>query len=279
MDLDHEGIQDSKRSSGIRVYGISGSTIKKEIENITGVNPGKNAVYSRETGRVSVTSEIYSSNALSGGGDCSGCGGSGDCGEGAIICLIVIGAIMIAITIVWAVVMFAFSIMTVGGFFRKRFRTLVVIEKENKEFLGKLAVMTVQKRGIMQYPIGHPQYDEWMNQVFKKFGRLKILRQISIFLGFCWGFIEVAFKLNELVFGVGGYDLWPLRYVMITVFLPLLLYSPILEIQFRGAFEKGDELVMRLVNEKPSYSPNQPMIFSETPIEVGRIAPNGTKKT
>lgn len=280
MEFDYAGNQDSKRSSGIRVYGLSGTTIKKEIESITGVNPGKNAVYSKETGRVSVTPEIYSSNALSGGGgDCSGCGGSGDCGEGAIVCLIIIAAIMIAVTIVWAVVMFAFSIMTVGGFFRKRFRTLVIIERENKEFLGKLAVITVRKRGIMQYPLGDHQYDEWMNQIFKKFNRLKILRQLSIFFGFCWGFIEVAFKLNEWVFGVGGYNLWPLRYVMIAIFLPLLLYSPILEIQFRGDFEKGDEMIMRLVNQEPSYSPNEPMIFSETPIEVGRITTNGTKKT
>jgi hypothetical protein len=65
---------------------------------------------------------------------------------------------------------------------------------------------------------------------------------------------------------------------MIAIFLPLLLYSPILEIQFRGLFDTGDEMVMRLINHEPSYSPNQPMMFSETPIEVGKISANGTMK-
>jgi hypothetical protein len=65
---------------------------------------------------------------------------------------------------------------------------------------------------------------------------------------------------------------------MIAIFLPLLLYSPILEIQFRNIFHTGDEMVMRLTNHEPSYSPNQPMMFSETPIEVGKISASGAKK-
>jgi hypothetical protein len=185
---------------------------------------------------------------------------------------------MAALTIVWAVVMIAFSIITIGGFFRKRYRTLFVIENDNKEFIGKLAVITVQKRGVLEYPFEHREYDEWMVQTFGMFNRLKHLRQGSIFLGFWWGFIEIAFKLNQLILDPSDYNLWPLRYVMIAIFLPLLLYAPILEIQFRGAFDKGDEMVMRLVNHEPSYSPNQPMMFSETPIEVGKIPPGQIKK-
>ncbi|MHA1964718.1 MAG: hypothetical protein ACXACG_06600 [Candidatus Thorarchaeota archaeon] len=273
----YEGSEEPKRVLAIRVYGVSGGTIKKEIESITGVNPYKNAVYSEETGRVSVTPEIYTT--IGGGGGCTGSGGGGgDCGEGGIVCLIIIIAIMVAVTLVWAIIMLAFSIMTIGGFFKKRFRTLVVIEKDNKEFIGKLAVMTVQKRGVLEYLFGHREYDEWVNHAFGRFNRLKLLRQVSIVIGFCWGFIEVAYKLNELVFGIGGYNLWPLRYFMIAVFLPLLLYAPILEMQFRGTFDMGEEMVMRLLNEEPSFSPNQPMMFSETPIEVGKISANGAKK-
>ena len=223
-----------------------------------------------------MTSEVFGNGCCGGGGDCYGGGGSGE--EGVIICLIIIVAIMAALTIVWAVVMLAFSIMTIGGFFRKRFRTLAIVENENKEFIGKLAVITVQKRGVLNYPFGHREHDDWMVRVFGLFNRLKHLRQVSIFFGFWWGFIEIAFKLNELILGVGGYDQWPLRYVMIAIFLPLLLYSPILEIQFRGVFDTGDEMIMRLVNQEPSYSPNQPIMFSETPLEVGKILSNGTKK-
>ncbi len=260
----------------IRAYGVSGSTLKKEIESITGVNPGKNAVYTKETGRVSVTSEVFGEGGCGGGGDCYCSGGGGD--EGAAICLIIILALMIALALVWVIVMLAFSIMTIGGFFRKRFRTLVIIEKQNKEFIGKLAVITVQKRGVLEYPFEHQEYDDWMNHAFGLFNRLKLIRQAGIFFGFWWGFIEIAFKLNEIILGQGGYNLWPLRYIMVAIFLPLLLYSPILEVQFKGAFETGDEMIMRLTSHEPSYSPDQPMMFSETPIGVGRISASGAKK-
>ncbi|KXH70869.1 MAG: hypothetical protein AM326_12245 [Candidatus Thorarchaeota archaeon SMTZ-45] len=275
---DYSETSEPKKPLAIRAYGISGSTLKKEIESITGINPGSNAVYSPETGRVSVTSEVFG-DGCGGGGDCyCNGGGAGGGEEGVVICLIIIVAVMIALTIVWAIVMLAFSIMTIGGFFRKRFRTLVVIENENKEFIGKLAAISAQKHGVLQYPLGHQEYDEWVDDTFRLFNRLKHIRQISIFVGFWWAFFEVAFKLNQILLDPADYNLWPLRYVMITIFLPLLLYSPILEIQFRRAFNSGDEMIMRLVNQEPSYSPNQPMMFSETPIEVGRISASGAKK-
>ncbi|MFW9770046.1 MAG: hypothetical protein ACFFEM_14590, partial [Candidatus Thorarchaeota archaeon] len=174
--------------------------------------------------------------------------------------------------------MIAFSIMTLGGFYRKRYRTLVIVEKQNKEFIGKLAVLSAQDKGILQYSFGQQEYDEWAEDTFQLFNRLKYIRQASLLFGFWWAFFEVAFKLNELILGVGGYNLWPLRYVMIAIFVPLLLYSPILEFQFRGAFNTGEEMVMRLINQEPSYSPNQPMMFSEAPYEVGKITPPKEKK-
>lgn len=274
----YSDVSEPQKPVAIRAYGISGSTLKKEIEGITGVNPGNNAVYSRETGRVSVESEMFGSGSCGGGGDCFCNGGGGGGDEGAAICLIIILAIAIALAAVWLIVMFAFSIMTFGGFFKRRYRTLVIIEQENKEFIGKLAVTTEQNRGVLEYHFDHLEYDNWMTRTFGMYYRLKLIRQISFFFGFWWGLIEVAFKLNEYIMGVGGYNLWPLRYVMIAIFVPILLYSPILEIQFRGLFDTGDEMVMRLTSHEPSYSPDQPMMFSETPIEVGRISANGTKK-
>jgi hypothetical protein len=272
--VDHYSeVSEPEKPLAIRAYGISGSTLKEEIENITGVNPGSNAIYSKETGRVSVTSEAFGDGSCGGGGDCYCNGGGGGGDEGVVICLIIILAVMIALTLVWVIVMFAFSIMTIGGFFKRRFRTLVIVENENKEFIGKLAVATVQKRGVLEYSFEHHEYDDWMTRAFGLFNRLKL-----IFFGFWWGFIEVAFKLNEIVTGQGGYNLWPLRYLMIAIFLPLLLYSPILEMQFRGIFETGEETILRLTSHEPSYSPDQPMMFSETPIEVGKISASGAKK-
>ncbi len=273
---DYSEVSEPEKPLAIRAYGISGKTLKKEIGTITGVNPGNNAVYTKETGRVSVTSEVFGDCCGDGGGVCSCNGGGGD--EGAAICLIIILALAIALAAVWLIVMFAFSIMTLGGFFKRRFRTLVIVEKENKEFIGKLAVITVQNQGVLEYLFGHLEYDEWMTRAFGFYNRLKLIRQVSMFVGFWWGFIEIAFKLNEYIMHVGGYDLWPLRYVMIAFFVPLLIYSPIMEMQFRGLFETGNEMVMRLTSHEPSYSPTQPMMFSEAPIEVGRISEKGSKK-
>ena len=59
----------------IKTYGVSGTTLKKEIETITGVNPSKHAMYSEETGRVSVTSEVFGDGCGGGGADCYGCDG------------------------------------------------------------------------------------------------------------------------------------------------------------------------------------------------------------
>ncbi|MFW9805112.1 MAG: hypothetical protein ACFFFK_00095, partial [Candidatus Thorarchaeota archaeon] len=255
---DYSEVPEPAKPLAIRAYGISGSALKKEIETITGVNPGKNAVYSKETGRVSVESELFGDCCDGGGGACT-CdgGGGGDGGEGAAICVIILLAAAIALAIVWFVVMLAFSIMTIGGFFKRRFRTHLIVENENKEFIGKLAIATVQKRGVLDYTFGQVEYDDWMIHRFGLFYRLKLLRQIGIFFGFWWGLIEIAFKLNEYLMGVGGYNLWPLRYVMIAIFLPLLFYSPILEMQFRRSFAEGAEMILRLLSYEPSYSPDQ----------------------
>ena len=66
----YSDVSEPKKPIGMRAYGISGSTLRKEIESITGVNPGNNAVYSKETGRVSVESEVFGAGSCGGGGDC-----------------------------------------------------------------------------------------------------------------------------------------------------------------------------------------------------------------
>ncbi|MHA1962606.1 MAG: hypothetical protein ACW99U_20630 [Candidatus Thorarchaeota archaeon] len=249
----------SNKDIGIRIYGASASSVKKDIETITTVNPGKKAVQTKETGRVSVTPEIYSQL-----GGCDGGGGGG--GGGELLCLIIVAIIMAVFAIVWTIVMIAFSIMTLGGFIKRRYRTLVVCEKENKEFLGKLAVLTVRNRGVLDYPLGNLQYDEWVTDTFGLFTRKKNIRQLSLVLGFGWGIVEIGFKLYQIIFDQSfNYDLWPLRFVMIAIFVPLILYSPFLEMKFREAFDTGEEMIIRLVNQEQSFSPDHPMTFEEEP--------------
>ena len=262
----------SDKVLSLRVYGASGSAVKKDIEELTGVNPGKNSVYTKETGRVSVTPEIYATAWCPVDGGASGVSD----GEGLLVCLIIIAVIMALFAIIWSVIMIAFSIMTVGAFLKRRYRTLVVIDKEHREFLGKLSVMITKKGGVIEYGLGVPVYDEWTKRAYGLFRQLKVIRQVSIFFGFWWGIIEVAYKANNILNGV-DYNLWPLRYVMIAIFVPLLLYSPVLEGRFRRSFDRGEELAIRLVNDHPEFSPNQPILFEEAPLEVGKVIP-GSKK-
>ncbi|GAH51605.1 unnamed protein product, partial [marine sediment metagenome] len=102
----------------------------------------------------------------------------GDCGEGFVIILVIIAVLMITFALVWTVVMIAFSIITVGGFLKRRYRTVVIIEKMNREFLGKLAISIAKNGGVLDYQFGHEGYDDWARRAFKLHIRLKHLRQI-----------------------------------------------------------------------------------------------------
>ncbi|TFG32414.1 hypothetical protein EU528_03645 [Candidatus Thorarchaeota archaeon] len=263
----------------IRAYGISASSVRTCIQEITGVCPGKKeAIMTAETGRVFTEPEIYSS--ASPYCDCSGCSGSGD-GEGLIVVIIIIAVLMIMVAVVWAVVMIAFSILTVGGFLKRRYRTVVVIERQNREFLGKLAISIFRSNGVLEYPFNHEGYDNWNRRSFKLHLRLKRIRQVSLFFGIGWGWIEILAKFNELLVGhITNYGptLFPLRVVMVAIFLPLLLYSPVLEMQFDNARKDGDEMVMRLLTEEPSLNPDHPMYFKDSVQTVTGISTDVIRK-
>jgi len=140
------------------------------------------------------------------------------------------------------------------------------MERENLELIGKLSVLTIRKGGVLNYSLGQNQYDEWMKQTFRLFKQLKLLRQGSMGLGFIWGLIEVGFKLYQLLFdSLFSYYLWPFRLVMAMIFIPLILYSPILEVKFRNAFEASKENIDLLIAYEPSFNPDNPMSFKEKP--------------
>ena len=261
----------------MRAYGISAGSVRKSVAELTGVTPGKKeAVLTQETGRIYTESEIFSTGP---GGGCGDCGGGSADGEGLIICLIIIAVMMIMVAVVWAVVMIAFSILTVGGFLKRRYRTVVVVEKKNREFMGKLAIHIFRNGGVLEYPFGYNYYDEWMSRAFKLHVRLKQIRQVSLVLGILWGWVEVLFKLYQILLNPAfNYDLWPLRIPMIAIFLPLLLYSPILEIQFDNARRDGEEMVVRLLHDEPSFSPDHRMQFVEEPRTVVGYSSAAVKK-
>ncbi len=258
----------------IRVYGTSVSSIKKDIEVITGVNPGRKNLYTKETGRLTITPELFSS------ADCfdpgGGCGSSGS-SEGELICLLIITVVMAVVAIVWTIVMIAFSILTIGGFLKRRYRTIIVIDKPNREFLGKLVVSIMKRGGVMDYPLDNEEYNQWMKQTFNLYMRLKYLRQVSLFCAFGWGLVEVGFKLNQILFNPADYNLWPFRYVMIAIFLPLILYGPFLEFKFNNATTESQELIIRILMENPSFNPEYPMTFEEEPQIIGGLSVNAIR--
>ncbi len=256
----------------IRAYGVSASSVRKSIEEITGVNPKKKAVLTKETGRVCADSEKF---AGGGGMGYCDCGSPGDGGEGLVVILIIIAVLMAMVAIVWTVVMIAFSIITVGGFLKRRYRTVVIIEKMNREFLGKLAISIARNGGVLDYSFGHEGYDNWVRRAFKLHIRLKHLRQISLFFGLGWGLIEAMLKLNEILLGYitnYGPSVMPLRLAMIAIFIPLLIYSLVLEGQFRNASDDGEEMVIRLLSEEYSFSPDHSMAFGAEPRIVPKLS-------
>ncbi|MFX1332462.1 MAG: hypothetical protein ACFE9W_12950 [Promethearchaeota archaeon] len=264
--------QMASKHAVMRIYGASGSTVKNGIESIMGVHPGRKSVSSKETGTVTVRSEVFSH--LEGPGTCAGGGG----GEGEALCLIIIAIVMTVFAVVWSVVMIVFSIVTIGGFIKRRYRTIVIVGKENTELIGKLSVFAFRRGGVSDYTLGNIQYDEWKDDTFGLFMRLKYLRQGSLLLAFGWGITEIGFKLYQLIFDpTFDYYLWPFRYIMIAVFAPLIFYSPVLEMSIRGRFKEGEDVVARLITNEPRYNPEQPMSFKSQP-EVGESLPASLAK-
>ena len=108
----------------MRVYGASSSSVQSDVNLIMGVNARKKtSILTKETGTITVTPEIYSSSTCP--STCSTTGSSG--GSEEIYCLLIIAVLMAVFAIVWAVVMIIFAIVTAGGFFRRRYRTIVVL--------------------------------------------------------------------------------------------------------------------------------------------------------
>jgi hypothetical protein len=259
----------------LRVYGASVSSVKKDLEQITSTQIGRKNIYTKETGRITVTPEIFTSAECCDPG--GGCGGSSGGGEGELICLLVIAVVMALVAIIWTAVMIAFSILTIGGFLTRRYRTLLVIEKPNRELLGKLVVSITRHGGVVDYPWGIDEYDSWMKRTFGLFMRLKILRQVSLFVGLCWGLIEIWYKLNNILYDI-DYNLWPFRFIMVAIFLPLLFSGPVLEFRFNNAQNASEEVLYRLLTENPSFNPEYPMTFEEEPQIIGGMSTAAIRK-
>jgi len=158
----------------ILAYGVSGGSVEKELENITGVNPERKTVHTKETGHIIVMPEVHTGLGVADIGF----------GDGAALVLVIIAIIMAVFATVWTIVMILFSIVTLGGFIKRRFRTRVIMERENLEFIGKLSVLTFRRGGVLNYSLGQNHYDEWMRRTFRLFKQLKLLRQGSTGLSY-----------------------------------------------------------------------------------------------
>jgi len=93
--------------------------------------------------------------------------------------------------------------------------------------------------------------------------------------------VEIMFKLNEILIGyITNYApvILPLRIVMIAIFIPLLIYSPVLEGQFRNVGDDGEEMVIRLLSEEYSFSPDHRMTFGAEPRVVPKQSAAEIKK-
>lgn len=186
----------------ILAYGISGGSVEKELESITGVKPEKKTVHTKETGHIIVMPEVQTGLGVADIGF----------GDGAALVLVIVAIMMAVFATVWTIVMILFSVVTLGGFIKRRFRTRVIMERENLEFIGKLSVLTFRRGGILNHSLGQDQYDGWTGQTFSLFKQLKYLRQGSMGLGFVWGLAEVRFKLNQLLVDpLFSYNLWPFK--------------------------------------------------------------------
>jgi hypothetical protein len=268
--LESEEKPEASKLAVMRVYGASGSTVKSGIETIMGLHPGRKSIHSKETGTVTVKSEIYTHIE---GTDCAG--GGGEC---ELLFLIIAAIVMTVFAVVWSVVMITFSIVTIGGFVRRRFRTVVIMGKESMDFIGKLSVLAFRRNGVSDYTLGNVQYDEWKDETFGLFMRLKHIRQGSLLLAFGWGIIEIGFKLYQIVFDpTFDYYLWPFRYVMVAVFAPLIFYSPVLEMTMRRKFNEGQDIIARMVMNEPRYNPDLAMTFEHQPV-IGESLPGSLAK-
>ena len=235
------------------IYGTSGSTVRALVTELGPGTPQKSYIHTQCCGEVRAGTALRYE-----GGSCDCYGGTGGDtgGEGLCFCLVLIAALMVVVTIVWAVVMIVFSIVTIGGFVRRRYRTALLVERSDSTFIGRLAIAIASLDGVMDVRLGIPEYDEWVKGTVRLFKFLKYIRQTSLFLGFIWGGTEVFFKLRNVFDPTYHYDLWPFRIVMIIIFIPLILSTPVLEIKFRGAFSMSEDIIQQIIVTHPEYRPS-----------------------
>ena len=233
-----------------RVYGVSGTKIRDMIRTIVPVHEEGPIMFSRRCGEIRVTSALK-------GGDLwiPDCGGGATDGEAALCCLGIVVALLAVVAVVWAVVMIVFSVVSWGGFFKRRFRTFVFLERHDEELIRKLAVAVAMEGGVLRCEIGEPSFDMWARDTLSLYLRLKRIRQASLLLGAGWGWVEVLFKARNIIDPSFHYNLWPFRFVMVLVFLPLIFCMPVLEMSFRSTARQGLEVAERLAATRPEYNP------------------------
>ncbi|MHA1771011.1 MAG: hypothetical protein ACTSYL_04955 [Candidatus Thorarchaeota archaeon] len=235
------------------IYGVSGSAVREMVLDFAGGERHKNYIQTQCCGKVRAGTTLGQECA---GADCGTGISGGDSGECLCFCLLLSMLMMVVVTVVWVAVMIVFSIVTVGGFVRRRYRTALFIEKRNHKLLAEISLAVARRGGVLDYRIGVPEYDHWVSDMVRLFKYLKYIRQTSLLLGSLWGLNEVYFKLKNILDPTFHYNLWPFRLAMVIIFIPLIFSTPILELKIREAIDIGEGLIHDVIAMHPEYKPS-----------------------
>ncbi len=227
------------------IYGASTSVVKEIVYEVGQGDDVDKLTTTRCCGSVAVVDEMMS-------GDLVYCDGGGlsstdECG----IFLLIIIALMAVFAIVWAAVMIVFSIFTLGGFVRRRYRTLLMIEQPRRNLLLNVAFGVAFRGGVMDWDTGIPEYDEWKEKALSHYRALKYVRQISFLFGIIWGMNEIYNKALNLLDPNYHYNLWPFRLMMVIIFLPLLFACPVIELRMRELYRTADPMFQSILADDP----------------------------
>ncbi|MCF2137755.1 MAG: hypothetical protein K9W43_11040 [Candidatus Thorarchaeota archaeon] len=253
QDLETKESGESENVISFEILGVPSSAVRDDIKKFASpIENEDGSMTSESVGEINVTSGIIT--ILAGLG--SGLGGSG---EGILLFLVILFIVMSVFSIVWVFVMIAFSIFTLGGFFKRRHITVVSIKKRDDSFVSKLVVASVLRGGVLYENLGDPDFDDWLQRAQKLYQKMVHIRWAGLLAGTIWGIVEIAFKGYNILHPTFHYDLWPFRILMVSLFLPMIFYSAWIELRLRRHYSEGDLVVHRLMASDPVFNPEQPL--------------------
>lgn len=166
--------------------------------------------------------------------------------------------LIILYPILWYVVTFVLSIFTFGTFFKHRYLAITSTTKSDETFLSKLIVTVALRGGIFDHQTGDPEFDEWSSQALRLYRRVTYTRILAVLFGLIWGVMEIYQRVN-LIPILYQIDLWPLRILMILIYIPLFIYCLHALMRIRRHYAAGDQMIYRLKYSSSRFDPEIPL--------------------